>query len=301
VLQVVETTVTRAVKPAARRLAQSQVELHACATALTRRAVVEFRPDLCPSWRQRGREDRARPDTHALARTMRGQQDGADDRGDNRRDDYREPESAVRGARARRGGRHPFIIHRAARGFHRTRRDPRDTLSRTAALCDDCNRAQTRVDRRRSPTVSRRRAGTARGAGYVVAGEAADATEAHAAVVAEPPDVVLLDVQLSDGDGFAVAAALAGVDGPAVVLISSREAATTARESPHAERSGSSRSRSSRRPRSPRFPNDGVESSPSVVRTGCDPRPPVLLAPVAFAGLLDQASRCEGRVADDER
>ena len=62
------------------------------------------------------------------------------------------------------------------------------------------------------------------GAGYVVAGEAADATEALAAVVAEAPDVVLLDVQLPDGDGFAVAAALAAADGPAVVLISSRAA-----------------------------------------------------------------------------
>ena len=61
-------------------------------------------------------------------------------------------------------------------------------------------------------------------AGYVVAGEAADAKEALAAVVAETPDVVLLDVQLPDDDGFAVAAALAAADGPAVVLISSREA-----------------------------------------------------------------------------
>lgn len=62
------------------------------------------------------------------------------------------------------------------------------------------------------------------GGGYVVAGEAADAAEALAAVVAEPPDVVLLDVQLPDVDGFAVAAALTAADGPAVVLISSRAA-----------------------------------------------------------------------------
>ena len=59
-------------------------------------------------------------------------------------------------------------------------------------------------------------------AGYVVTGEAADAAEALAAVAADCPDAVLLDVQLPDRDGFAVAAALA--DGPAVVLISSREA-----------------------------------------------------------------------------
>ena len=61
-------------------------------------------------------------------------------------------------------------------------------------------------------------------AGYVVTGEAVDAAEALAAVVAEAPDVVLLDVQLPDSDGFAVATALASDDGPVVVLISSREA-----------------------------------------------------------------------------
>jgi DNA-binding NarL/FixJ family response regulator len=62
------------------------------------------------------------------------------------------------------------------------------------------------------------------GAGYIVAGEAADAAEALAAVALEAPDAVLLDVQLPDSDGFAVATALAVTDGPAVVLISSREA-----------------------------------------------------------------------------
>ena len=46
------------------------------------------------------------------------------------------------------------------------------------------------------------------GAGYVVAGEAADAAEALAAVAAEAPDAVLLDVQLPDRDGFSVATAL---------------------------------------------------------------------------------------------
>jgi DNA-binding NarL/FixJ family response regulator len=61
-------------------------------------------------------------------------------------------------------------------------------------------------------------------AGYIVAGEAADAAEALAAVAADVPDAVLLDVQLPDSDGFAVARALAAANGPAVVLISSREA-----------------------------------------------------------------------------
>jgi DNA-binding NarL/FixJ family response regulator len=62
------------------------------------------------------------------------------------------------------------------------------------------------------------------GAGYIVTGEAADAAEALAAVAAEAPDAVLLDVQLPDTDGFAVATALAAADGPAGVLISSRDA-----------------------------------------------------------------------------
>lgn len=61
-------------------------------------------------------------------------------------------------------------------------------------------------------------------AGYVVAGEAADAAGALAAVAAEAPDAVLLDVQLPDRDGFSVARTLAREGGPAVVLISSREA-----------------------------------------------------------------------------
>jgi DNA-binding NarL/FixJ family response regulator len=62
------------------------------------------------------------------------------------------------------------------------------------------------------------------GAGYLVTGEAADAAGAIAAVAAETPDAVLLDVQLPDRDGFYVATALAAAGGPAVVLISSREA-----------------------------------------------------------------------------
>jgi DNA-binding NarL/FixJ family response regulator len=62
-------------------------------------------------------------------------------------------------------------------------------------------------------------------AGYVVTGEAEDAAEALAAIALEAPDVVLLDVQLPDHDGFAVATALTSSPGPAVILISSREAA----------------------------------------------------------------------------
>ena len=62
------------------------------------------------------------------------------------------------------------------------------------------------------------------GAGYVVVGEASDGDGALAAVAAAAPDAVLLDVQLPDLSGFAVARALNTRGGPAVVLISSREA-----------------------------------------------------------------------------
>jgi DNA-binding NarL/FixJ family response regulator len=61
-------------------------------------------------------------------------------------------------------------------------------------------------------------------AGYVVSGEAADGAGALAAAAAESPDAVLLDVQLPDRDGFSVATALTASGGPAVVLISSRDA-----------------------------------------------------------------------------
>ena len=62
-------------------------------------------------------------------------------------------------------------------------------------------------------------------AGYVVVGEAADAVEALAKTRSLKPDVVLLDVQLPDRDGFWVAAELATQPVvPRVVFISSREA-----------------------------------------------------------------------------
>jgi DNA-binding NarL/FixJ family response regulator len=62
-------------------------------------------------------------------------------------------------------------------------------------------------------------------AGLEVVGEAADAASALAECAALHPDLVLLDIQLPDGDGFAVAESLSGgADPPAVVLVSSREA-----------------------------------------------------------------------------
>ena len=58
--------------------------------------------------------------------------------------------------------------------------------------------------------------------GYDVVGEAADGTSALAAIGELKPDVVLLDVQLPDLNGFDVADRLAG-DAPTVVFVSSRQ------------------------------------------------------------------------------
>jgi len=61
------------------------------------------------------------------------------------------------------------------------------------------------------------------GAGYHVVGSCADGRSALSLVASVRPDVLLLDVQLPDIDGFRVIELL-GDDRPAVVLVSSREA-----------------------------------------------------------------------------
>src|SRR6478752_6415783 len=61
--------------------------------------------------------------------------------------------------------------------------------------------------------------------GFSVVGEAADGQEALARATELGPDIVLLDVQLPDLDGFEVATRLgANGNAPAVVLVSSRDA-----------------------------------------------------------------------------
>jgi DNA-binding NarL/FixJ family response regulator len=61
--------------------------------------------------------------------------------------------------------------------------------------------------------------------GFEVTGEAADGLSAIEAIAMRRPDVVLLDVQLPDIDGFEVAARIAqGSDPPGVVMTSTRDA-----------------------------------------------------------------------------
>jgi len=61
-------------------------------------------------------------------------------------------------------------------------------------------------------------------AGYVVVGSCPDGRSALDAIGTLRPDVVLLDVELSDIDGFGVMARCDALpDSPAIVLISTRE------------------------------------------------------------------------------
>lgn len=64
-------------------------------------------------------------------------------------------------------------------------------------------------------------------AGFEVVGEAVDGSSALEAVTELRPEIVLLDVQLPDVDGFAVAERLAAEAAPpAIVLTSSRSVAS---------------------------------------------------------------------------
>ncbi len=65
--------------------------------------------------------------------------------------------------------------------------------------------------------------------GYAVIGDAVDGGDAVAQATRLRPQVVLLDIQLPDEDGFSVADRLAGLpDPPVVVLVSGRPVETYA-------------------------------------------------------------------------
>jgi DNA-binding NarL/FixJ family response regulator len=79
------------------------------------------------------------------------------------------------------------------------------------------------VDDHRSFRVSARRLLEAEG--FAVVGEAADGHEAIAAAQQLQPDLVLLDVQLPDVDGFEVATRLAALGVRSEVVLTSNRAA----------------------------------------------------------------------------
>ena len=94
------------------------------------------------------------------------------------------------------------------------------------ALCDDLHMRQTVLIVDDHPEFRASATALLEAEGFAVVGEAADGDEAIAAVERLRPQVVLLDIQLPDLDGFAVAERLASSsDPPRIVLISSREAA----------------------------------------------------------------------------
>ena len=90
--------------------------------------------------------------------------------------------------------------------------------------------------------------------GYDVVGEAPDGQSGIDQARSLGPDVVLLDVNLPDLDGFAVAERITAFDGaPAVVLVSSRDPRTSARSCAAAGPAASSPRASSRARRSRRL------------------------------------------------
>ena len=167
-----------------------------------------------PPWVTRNTQRRRHPaGRHLLARAVRDEQHGAADRGNHGRDNDREAGTSSVHDPSRGSGIPPNSL------------DPRENPERSREGCATIRDVPKRVlivdDHQPFRAVARE---LLENAGYIVAGEAADAAEALAAVAAHAPDAVLLDVQLPDRDGFAVAAELTAADGPAVVLISSRDA-----------------------------------------------------------------------------
>ena len=134
----------------------------------------------------------------------------ADDRQARARDMNRRPDVKY-------GARRSLAISRDIRASHSVSRDglsDNEVVRRTVLIVDDHEgfRASARA--------------LLEAEGFEVVGEAADGPGAVEAVAILRPRVVLLDIQLPDLDGLAVAEQLAaGLDPPAVVLTSSRDPA----------------------------------------------------------------------------
>ncbi len=94
-----------------------------------------------------------------------------------------------------------------------------------ASLCHDRDVPRTVVIADDHPSFRASARAILEAEGFEVIGEAEDGESAIAAVRTLAPDVVLLDVQLPDLDGFAVCRQVCLNGGPpAVVLVSSRDA-----------------------------------------------------------------------------
>lgn len=92
-------------------------------------------------------------------------------------------------------------------------------------VCDDSGMATTVLIVDDHPTFRSSARSVLEADGFVVVGEAGDGNAAIEAVRRLHPDLVLLDVQLPDMDGFEIARRLqADRDTPAIVLTSSRDA-----------------------------------------------------------------------------
>ena len=97
-------------------------------------------------------------------------------------------------------------------------------LTQAGDLCHDVLVPKTVVIADDHPSFRASARATLEAEGFEVIGEAEDGAGALAAVRELSPDVVLLDVQLPDLDGFAVCRELCLNGGPpAVVLVSSRD------------------------------------------------------------------------------
>jgi DNA-binding NarL/FixJ family response regulator len=95
-----------------------------------------------------------------------------------------------------------------------------------AGWCDDGSVPQTVLIVDDHPSFRATARALLEAEGFTVVGEAADGAEALAKTRELGPDVVLLDVQLPDIDGFEVTRRLyANGASPAIVLVSSRDAA----------------------------------------------------------------------------